>query len=190
MFLIDKSGSMQGAIDASKEALTRILAGFPADRLHIAAFDTIGRVLRPKATSRRAVAHLLDPIQAGGGTVHAAAVRALHQDGVRVPDPHRLVVIVVGDEAGERGTQFAGAFVDCGYQVAALALIVNVAKPVWRRGSTVRDTAAALGVPFSEVEVAQFDDPYQVTRVLRTTSTSRPARPRRSLGRRPKRPSW
>ena len=30
MFLIDKSGSMQGAIEQSKEALTKILAGLPA----------------------------------------------------------------------------------------------------------------------------------------------------------------
>src|SRR5215217_5743498 len=36
MFLIDKSGSMEGAIEQSKEALTRILAGFPMDKLHIA----------------------------------------------------------------------------------------------------------------------------------------------------------
>jgi von Willebrand factor type A domain len=167
MFLIDKSGSMQGAIDASKEALTRILAGFPAERLHIASFDTTGRVLRPKATSRVGVTHMLDPIKAGGGTVHAAALRALRQSGVHVPDPHRLIVIVVGDEDGERGDELARAFADCGYQPAALALIVNVARPTWR-GSTVRDAAAALGVPFSEVEVAQFDDPYQVTRVIRT----------------------
>jgi hypothetical protein len=43
MFLIDKSGSMEGAIEASKEALSRILAGFPPERLHVAAFDTVGR---------------------------------------------------------------------------------------------------------------------------------------------------
>jgi hypothetical protein len=167
MFLIDKSGSMQGAIEKSKEALVRILAGFPIERLHIATFDTLGRVLRPKATSRTGIAHLLDRVQAGGGTSHAAAVRALAEDGVRVPTDAKLVVIVVGDEAGESGEWFARSFTEYGFQPAAIALILNVERASWR-GSTVRDAAAHLRLPFSEVAVEQFEDPYQVTRVLKT----------------------
>jgi hypothetical protein len=166
-FLVDKSGSMQGAIEKSKEALVRILAGFPAERLHIATFDTMGRVLAPKSTSRIGINHLLDSVVAGGGTVHGAALRALKVAGVRVPAGAALIVIVVGDEAGESGAAFAAACTEYGYQPAALALIVNVDRG-WSRGSTVRDASAELGVPYSEVEVAQFDDPYQVTRVLKT----------------------
>jgi hypothetical protein len=167
LFLIDKSGSMQGAIDKSKEALVRILAGFPIERLHIATFDTMGRVLRPKATSRAGIVHLLDPVQAGGGTVHGAAVRALGQSGVRIPDAAKLIVIVVGDEGGESGERFARSFAEYGYRPAAVALIVNVERATWR-GSTVRDAATYLGLPYSEVAVEQFEDPYQVTRVLKT----------------------
>jgi hypothetical protein len=167
LFLIDKSGSMQGAIEQSKEALTRILAGFPPERLHIATFDTIGRVLRPKATSRAAVEHMLSTINAGGGTTHGAALRALADAGLRVPEGASLIVIVVGDEAGETGEAFALSFVEYGYTPAAIALILNVDRPSWR-GSTVRDAAAHLRVPYAEVEVAQFADPYQVTRVLKT----------------------
>ncbi|MBO0869447.1 MAG: hypothetical protein J2P15_12860 [Micromonosporaceae bacterium] len=165
-FLIDKSGSMQGAIDKSKEALVKILAGFPAQRLHIATFDTTGRVLRPKATTRVGVEHMLRGVTAGGGTWHARAVRALSADGVRVPAGDKLIVIVVGDEAGERGEQFAGSFAEYGYHPAAIALIVNVDDPRYR-GSTVRDAARHLSLPYAEVEVAQFEDPYQVTRVLK-----------------------
>lgn len=165
MFLIDKSGSMAGAIDQSKEALTRILAGFPADRVHIASFDTVGTVLVPKAANRAAVQHMLGSIKAGGGTVHAAAVRALFQAGVRVPLAHKLVVIVVGDEAGEQGSDLAKAFRQYGYDVAAIAMLVSTAGG---RGQTVQSCARALGVPFSEVQIDQFDDPYQVPRVLRT----------------------
>jgi hypothetical protein len=167
MFLIDQSGSMQGAIEKSKDALTRILAGFPQERLHIAAFNTTGRVLRPKATTRVGVQHMLSAISAGGGTVHGAAVGALLRDGLRLPGDATLIVIVVGDEAGEAGEEFARAFTERGYAPAALALIVNVANPSWR-GSTVRDAAAHLAIPYSEVTVEQFDDPYQVTRVLKT----------------------
>jgi hypothetical protein len=106
MFLIDKSASMEGAIQASKQVLTRILAGFPAERLHIATFDTVGRVLRPKATTRVAVQHMLSDVKAGGGTTHRAALHALSRAGVRMPAGATLIVIVVGDEAGEDGQKF------------------------------------------------------------------------------------
>jgi Mg-chelatase subunit ChlD len=165
MFLIDKSGSMEGAIDKSKEALSRILAGFPQERVHIASFDTVGTVLRPKAPTRAAVQHMLSAIKAGGGTVHAAAVRALYQSGVRIPSGSKLIVIVVGDECGEDGAQLARAFKELGYEVAALAILVSVSGT---RGRTVQECARALSIPYSEVQIDQFDDPYQVPRVLRT----------------------
>ncbi|WP_375771555.1 VWA domain-containing protein [Archangium gephyra] len=166
MFLIDKSGSMEGAIEQSKEALSRILAGFPLEKLHIASFDTMGTVLKPKAASRAAVQHMLQGIQASGGTTHAAGVHALHRAGVRVPEEAKLICIVVGDEAGEAGDQFARAFRECGYSVAAMAMLVSVASAA-NRGNTVRTCAGQLKVPFSEVAVDQFEDPYQVPRVLK-----------------------
>jgi hypothetical protein len=165
MFLIDRSGSMQGAIEASIEALTRILAGFPLEKLHIASFDTMGTVHRPKAANRAAIKHMLAGISASGGTMHGAAVRALHAAGVRIPEGATLVVIVVGDEGGETGTTLADAFRSHGYTPAAMALILNVA---YTRGTTVVDCARALGIPCSTVTVEAFEDPYQVPRVLRT----------------------
>ena len=163
MFLVDKSGSMQGAIEKSKEALTKILAGFPLDRLHVAAFDTTGMVLKPKAASRTGVEHVLKPINAAGGTIHGSGVHALHRDGVRVPAGSKLVVIVVGDEAGEAGDSLAQTFRQLGYTVDAIAMLVSGSP----RGTTVRDCARALACPYSEVTVDQFDDPYHVPRVLR-----------------------
>lgn len=165
MFLIDKSGSMEGAIANSKEALSRMLAGFPLEKLHVATFDTMGTVLKPRQASRAAVQHMLASIKASGGTVHAAGVRALHGAGVRVPADAKLIVIVVGDEAGETGDQFARVFQECGYTVAAMALIVSVSSG---RGQSVRGCAAWMKVPFAEVAVEAFDDPYQVPRVLKT----------------------
>ncbi len=162
MFLVDKSGSMQTAIDAAKEALAKILAGFTIDKLHIAAFDTMGHVLVPKAATRLAVQHMLAPLKGEGGTIHGAAVQALHRAGLRVPATAKLVVIVVGDEAGEAGETLATTFRHAGYRVDAMALLL--CSP--HRGSTVRDCAKALAVPYSEVTAAQFDDPYHVTRIL------------------------
>jgi hypothetical protein len=162
MFLVDKSGSMQTAIETSKEALAKILAGFPLDKLYIAAFDTMGQVLRPKAASRLAVQHVLAPLKGEGGTIHGAALHALHRDGVRVPATAKLIVIVVGDAQGETGAAFAGAFRALGYGVSAMAFIQSGGT-----GATVRDCARELQVPYSEIQAAQFDDPYHVPRVLR-----------------------
>jgi len=163
MFLVDKSGSMQGAIESSKDTLGKILGGFPLEKLHVAAFDTMGQVLKPKAASRLAVQHMLAPLKADGGTIHGAAVQALHGSGVRVPAGAKLIVIVVGDEAGESGDQLAAVFRRFGYEVAAMAMLLAGA----RGGTTVRDCARDLRVPFSEITVDQFDDPYHVPRVLR-----------------------
>lgn len=165
MFLIDRSGSMQGAIEQSKEALSRILAGFPPERTHIASFDTMGTVHKPKAATRAGVQHMLSTVTAGGGTMHAAGVRALYAAGVRIPSDHRLLVVVVGDEAGENGATFAQTFAACGYRPTALALLVNVSAG---RGTTVRDAARTLGIGLSEIQIEQFEDPYQVPRVLKT----------------------
>lgn len=179
MFLIDKSGSMQGAIEQSLEALSRILAGFSSDKVHIASFDTMGTVLRPKAPSRAAVQHMLSGIKAEGGTLHSAGVHALRRAGVVIPPDAKLVVIVVGDEAGESGENFAEGFRRAGYDPSALALMVNVAVT---RGSTVRGAAEALNVPFSEVSIAQFDDPYQVPRVLRALLDAPRFAPKQQFG--------
>lgn len=89
------------------------------------------------------------------------------REGVRIDPSAKLIVIVVGDENGEDGRTFAAAFSEVGYKPAALALIVSL-NPRFGRGRTVRDAASALAVPYSEVSVDQFSDPYQVPRVLRT----------------------
>jgi hypothetical protein len=73
-------------------------------------------------------------------------------------------VVVVGDEAGEAGSVFGDTLKACGYLPGALAILVNVSAT---RGITVRGCAQHLGVGLSEVTIDQFDDPYQVPRVLR-----------------------
>jgi len=93
-------------------------------------------------------------------------VRAIAGAGVVFPPTARVVVIVVGDEAGESGDQLARAFRESGFEVSALAMLVSVAGH-GARGNTVRTCATFMRVPFSEVNVSAFDDPYQVTRVLK-----------------------
>ncbi len=165
IFLIDKSGSMEGAIELSKDALSKILAGFDPERVHIASFDTMGTVLKPKAPSRAAIEHMLRGIKASGGTIHYTGLMALHASGVRIPEGAPLLLVVVGDEAGETGQALANSLRQFGYLPSAIALFLSVRHD---RGNTVRECARVLGVGFSEVDVASFDDPYQVPRVLKT----------------------
>ncbi len=171
VFLIDTSASMSGAIEKSKEALAGILQGFEPEKLHVVAFDTVGTVLRLRHPSRRGVEHMLSRIEAGGGTVYGSGVRALKQSGVTIPDGADLIVFAVGDEAGESGAEFAKAFRDCGFDVSAFAHIVNVA---WSRGETVRKAAVEMKLPYTEVDVDQFSDVYQVQRSLQAILKAQP----------------
>ena len=165
MFLIDKSGSMEGAIEQSKEALSRILAGFAAGQGAHRHLRHHGDGAQAQGAPRRAaVQHMLGGSPPSGGTVHGAAVRALHQAGVRVPAAAKLVVIVAGDEAGEEGGLLADTFRELrlpgGRAGADLCRGRAAAAP------RCAPAPSALGVSFTEVDVEQFDDPYQVPRVL------------------------
>jgi hypothetical protein len=167
-FLIDCSGSMEGAIETSKEVLVKILAGFPQDRLWIVAFNTEGRVIRLKAATRAGVEHAVGPLRAGGGTLYYSALAALRREGVALPEGAKTLLIAIGDEAGEQGGDFAREARTMGLVPDAIALIVNVKHPGYGRGDTLRMASRALRAPFSEVSIDMFDDPYHVTRVLRT----------------------
>lgn len=164
MFLIDASGSMQPAIERAKEALSKILAGFPMDKVHIASFSTMGTTLKPKAASRAGVQDMLKNVRASGGTMYYTGVRALHASHVRIPDDAHLLLMVAGDEAGEDPAQLANTLQACGYRVGAVGHIVTVGTD--GRGMTVRGCARLLGVPYTEVDIASFDDHYQVPRIL------------------------
>src|SRR5262245_40591576 len=128
MFLIDTSGSMQGAIETSKEALSMIVQGFPPEKLHIASFNTVGTVLKPRHHSAAGIQHMLKSIGASGGTIYSSGVRVFHENGVKIPAGAELILFAVGDEAGEAGDLFAGNLKQFGYVPTAIAHIVNVAR--------------------------------------------------------------
>ncbi|MDF1813060.1 MAG: hypothetical protein P1V20_12630 [Verrucomicrobiales bacterium] len=172
-FIIDISASMEGAIDLSKEALSMIAQGFPQDRVHISAFNTVGYLLRPRHWSGKGIDHMLQSVQAGGGTNYSSGLAVFRANRVRVPDNADLILFCVGDEAGESGENFARFAQQCGYQPSAIAHIVNVAKG-WSRGSTVRRASEVLGVPYTEMAVEQFTDVYQVQRTLKALLESQP----------------
>src|SRR5439155_105551 len=87
---------------------------------------------------------------------------------------------VTQDEAGEEGGLFAQNLKLFGYVPSAIAHIVNVA-PGSQRGNTVRRAAEELGVPYTEVNVAQFTDVYQVQRTLKAVLEAQPYREKGSM---------
>jgi hypothetical protein len=180
MFLIDISASMEGAIELSKEALSMIVQGFPQERLHISCFNTVGYLLKPKHYSAKGIRHMLKSIGATGGTIYATGMAVFRANKVRVPDGADLIVFAVGDEAGEAGEDFARNIREYGYQPSAFAHIVNVARG-WARGSTVRRASEVLGVPYTEIEIEQLRDVYQVQRTLKGILEAQPFRGSESL---------
>jgi hypothetical protein len=180
MFIIDTSGSMQGAIQTSKEALSMIVQGFPPEKLHIASFNTVGTLLKPRHHSAAGVQHMLKSIGASGGTIYSSGVRVFHENGVKIPAGANLILFAVGDEAGEQGDLFAQNLKQFGYVPSAIAHIVNVARNE-NRGNTVRSAARVLGVPYTEVNVEQFTDVYQVQRTLKAVLEAQPYREKGSM---------
>ena len=101
MFLIDKSGSMEGAIEQSKEALSRSWPGSRRTRCTSPASTRMGTVLKPEgADPRRRCSTCCGGSHAAGGTMHGAAVRALHRRGRARPDG--------GEAGGDRGRRRGG----------------------------------------------------------------------------------
>jgi len=180
MFIIDTSGSMQGAIQTSKEALSMIVQGFPPEKLNIASFNTVGTLLKPRHYSAAGVQHMLKSIGASGGTIYSSGIRVFHENGVKIPEGADLILFAVGDEAGEEGGLFAQNLKLFGYVPSAIAHIVNVARGT-QRGTTVRRAAEELGVPYTEVNVEQFTDVYQVQRTLKAVLEAQPIRQKGSL---------
>ena len=179
-FLIDTSASMQGAIERSKQALSMIVQGFPPEKLHIASFNTVGTLLKPRHHSAAGVQHMLKGIGAAGGTIYSSGARVFHEQGVRIPKGAAMILFAVGDEAGEQGDLFARNLQAWNYVPDAIAHIVNVARDT-QRGHTVRRAAEVLGVPYTEVGVEQFTDVYQVQRTLQAILEAQPLRDKASM---------
>ena len=173
-FLIDKSGSMEGAIEESKKALGRILQAFPIEKLAIATFDSMGTRIKLKASTQVAVEHALSGIKASGGTSHEEGYKTLFADGTfRPPKGSDFILFVVGDEAGEAWTKLNTAIERVGVTPSAVAHIVSCGTR-WGRGHTLRDYSKNKNIPYTEVKVEDFSDPYSVTRVLKGILESTP----------------
>lgn len=176
-FMVDISGSMQGAIEGAKVLLTKLLAAFPQDRIHISVFNTSGREVKLRAPNKEGIEASFRGISAGGGTDYGAGVKALQ--GFRPKDDEDVLFFFVGDE---EATPFATAVTQSGLNPRAFAflkVLPNSGAGAWRQAhyaetTAVRVTAQSLGIPCFMVEPALFDDAYAVPRVLANLIKSTP----------------
>jgi len=76
-FMVDKSGSMEGAIEAAKDAIKKCLPAFPLDQLHVSVFSTEAREVEIRFASAAGVENAFKGVNAGGGTDYGEGVRVL-----------------------------------------------------------------------------------------------------------------
>ena len=169
--MVDKSGSMQGAIDRAKICIGKLLVGFPVDKTHVAVFNTAGREIVIKHPSQAGVAQAFKGHHAGGGTDYGAGIRALAKH--KPTDEEDALFFFVGDQ---QASNFAGAVRNSGLNPVAFGLL-HVQSADWGgRGTCVEETANSLGVPCFAIDESTFDDPYALTRTLRNLIASTPVK--------------
>lgn len=162
-FMVDKSGSMQGAIESAKRCLTKFLGGFPLDRTHVSVFNTYGSEVKIQSARSAAVQHAFSKHQAGGGTSYSSGVRALAQ--YKPKDTEDSAFVFVGDQGGEDGKALAQTIETSGLRPSAFFFLpFGQWQNAWRK--TVQEAAAHLGIPCIVIEESLFDDPYAVTQTM------------------------
>lgn len=183
--VVDKSASMEGAIERAKAYLAQFLQGFPLDHLHISIFNTVGTVLSIKSARRAAVEHSFKGHHAGGGTSYAAGVMALrpslHRIEMEKGEPERdNLMLFVGDQEDTN----TGGLVEAAREFHPVAFGLLEVKGTGRWAARfdyhiVEDAARALQIPCFKIDEHMFDDPYAVTRILRNLIANTPvgARP-------------
>lgn len=178
-FMVDISGSMEGAIELAKEYIAKFLQGFPPDRVHIATFNTAGREIKIPHASAAGVTNAFKGIAASGGTDYGEGVRTLSK--YKPAADEDVVFIFVGDEEAptfDQAVRVSGLN-PCAFGL--LKVIPNQGAAGWRHrqyGGTnnvaVRETAQKLGIPCFIIEPETFSDPYAIPRTIRTMMLATP----------------
>lgn len=177
---VDKSGSMQGAIDRAKDHLKKFVGAFPLERLHVCVFNTVGREVEIKAPTAAAVAQAFRGHTAGGGTSYANGIGSLL--GKYKPGPNEdALVLWIGDEQDMGGgpASIVRTFQHYGVEPVAFGLLhidAYAGRFARRGGMLIEQTAAMMGIPCFEIDEAIFEDPYAVPRTFRNLIASTPVK--------------
>jgi len=179
---IDISSSMDSSLAQGKELLSKFLGGFPLERTHVSVFNTVGRRVTIRAPRRAAVVNALGKFRASGGTTYWSGLIPLA--GNLPQEEEDLLILWVGDQAGESGTDLARRMRQNNINPVAFGFL----ELPGMRGNTIDACAYSLGIPCFRIKPELFDDPYAVTQVLKnliastpTATTARIVTPRKTL---------
>jgi hypothetical protein len=193
-FMVDVSGSMQGALEAAKPLIAKFLQSFPLDRVHVSVFNTAGREITIKHASTKGVQAAFRGINAGGGTDYGAGVRVLEKH--KVGEDEDALFVFVGDEEARPFHQHVRASGLNPVAFGFLKCFAHGGAAGWRLqqygndyATAVRETANQLGIPCFMIDEQTFEDPYAIPRTIRALAAATPvgeitngrARPRVTL---------
>lgn len=168
-FVVDISGSMEGAIEAAKSYLAKFLQAFPPEQIHISVFNTVGREIKLKAASAAGVEQAFRGISASGGTSYAEGIKALQHH--KPKENEDVLVIFVGDEGA---ADFKHSVEVSGLNPIAFGFI-KVVNPRWPETRfAVQNTATQLGIPCFMISEETFSDVYAIPRVINNLILSTP----------------
>jgi len=177
--VVDKSGSMEGAIEQAKEYLTKFVGAFPLERLHVSTFNTIGTEVKITRASAAGVAAAFRGHTAGGGTSYSEGIGCLLRK-YRPKDGEEALMIFVGDEEDNNVQQLVDVIEASGVRPVAFGLLhVSSNTASWQfgqrfAGSIIVQAAAKLGIPCFKIEEGIFADPYAVPRTIRNIIAATP----------------
>lgn len=177
--VVDKSGSMQGAIERAKEYLSKFVGAFPLERLHVSVFNTVGREVEIKAPTMAAVNQAFRGHTAGGGTSYANGIGCLIHKYKPAPNEDALMIFV-GDEEDSGLDALVRVIQTSGVAPVAFGLLHvdsngGFQQQYWPHGgSLIQQAAAALGIPCFKIDEQIFADAYAVPRTLRNLIASTP----------------
>jgi hypothetical protein len=179
-FIVDRSSSMRGALERAKPLIAKFLQAFPNDRVHVSAFNTVGKEVVIKHLSLKGVEAAFRGIDASGGTNYGGGVEVLQHH--KPKDDEDSLFVFVGDEEQQR--TFEREVEVSGLRPMAFGFLKVVADEggaAWRLrhygndyATAVRDTAAKLGIPCFMIQEDTFDDPYAIPRIIRNLVSATP----------------
>jgi hypothetical protein len=173
--MVDKSGSMQNAIEQAKQYLSRFVGAFPLDKLHVCVFNTVGREVDIKSPTRASVAQAFRGHTAGGGTSYACAVSCLTNK-YKPAENEDALFIFVGDEQDHNVRSLVHHTQQSGVNPVAFGMlhVDGIAYGGYRHGQIVHLAANELGIPCFDIDEKIFADPYAVPRTIRNLIAATP----------------
>jgi len=177
--IVDKSGSMRGAIELAKEYLAKMVVAFPLDRLHVCVFNTVGVEVQIRVPTAAGVSQAFRGHTAGGGTSYAAGAWCLLRDH-KPREGEDALLIFVGDQEDNGVEQLVQVVKGSGVAPVAFGMLHVASAPGMQHGGwygspdVVERAAQALAIPCFKIAEEIFSDAYAVPRTLRNLIASTP----------------